>query len=251
MRDGLSQIVRALDAAADPVTFFVRDDDAGWDDARLSALLDCVERSGVPIDLAVIPQAVGDALAVELRARVDRADVPIGLHQHGWSHANHESAGRKCEFGDERAAVDQHADILRGRDRLHVMFGSRIDPVFTPPWNRCTAATVSLLPELGFAALSRDRSAWPQQTLPEMPVDIDWCRVRRDAEARGADAGAALGAAIARGIEAGREPLGLMLHHAAMDAADLVLLQAWLPALRRHPHARWASMRQMLIEDLV
>lgn len=248
MRDGLTAIHRALDAADEPVTFFVRDDDAGWDDGRLLALLDCVEQVGVPIDLAVIPQAAGEGVAAELRARVDRGDVPIGLHQHGWTHANHEGEGRKCEFGDSRDLQAQRADLLRGRDRLHALFGSRIDPVFTPPWNRCNATTLSLLPQLGFAALSRDRTAWPQRVLPEIPVGVDWCRLRRDATATGADASAAIGAAFVRRIGAAVQPIGLMLHHAAMDESDLELLRAWLPALRAHPQVRWASMRQLLTE---
>jgi hypothetical protein len=35
----------ALDEASGPVDFFVRDDDAGWDDERLFAML-AVERDG-------------------------------------------------------------------------------------------------------------------------------------------------------------------------------------------------------------
>ena len=64
---------------------FLRDDDAGWADGRLLALLDVLSASspprpdpgrGVPVDVAVIPDAVGPALARELLARPG-----IGLHQ--------------------------------------------------------------------------------------------------------------------------------------------------------------------------
>ena len=72
---GISAVLTALDAATAPVHFFIRDDDAGWDDARLFALLRCTERARVPIDLAVIPQATGVGLRRSLsraaRARVD------------------------------------------------------------------------------------------------------------------------------------------------------------------------------------
>ena len=56
MRDGLSPVIALLDALARRrSTLFLRDDDAGWDDARLLALLDTMARAGVPIDLAVDP----------------------------------------------------------------------------------------------------------------------------------------------------------------------------------------------------
>ena len=51
MHQGLSALQAALDAAPSPVDFFLPDDDAGWADAHLFALLDCTEQAGVPIDL--------------------------------------------------------------------------------------------------------------------------------------------------------------------------------------------------------
>jgi hypothetical protein len=73
MRSSLTPLIAALDAAGAPVAFFLRDDDAGWADARLLALLDCTEKAGVPIDLAVIPLAPGAALAASLCARMQGA----------------------------------------------------------------------------------------------------------------------------------------------------------------------------------
>ena len=40
-------------------------------------------------------------------------------------------------------------------------------------------------------------------------------------------------------------PVGLMLHHAEMDADDLALLDTLLDATRQHPHARWQPMREL------
>jgi len=247
MNEGRDAVLGALDAAEQPVSFFMRDDDAGWDDTRLFALLDCVLGAGAAIDLAVIPQAASDALARELRARVDDAPDRIGLHQHGFAHANHETEGRKCEFGTGRDLAAQRLDLSRGRERLQALFAHGLDPVFTPPWNRCSAQTPALLAELGYGALSRDRSAPAQADLPELRVDVDWCRLRRADTAGG---GLPVAAELARRIGSGAT-VGLMLHHAQMDETDLALLGGWLASWARHPRARWTSMRSLLAERLI
>lgn len=237
MRDGLKAVQAALDAAAAPVRLFLRDDDAGWDDVRLFRLLDCTELAGVPIDLAVIPQACSAALAHALCARIDAAPARIGVHQHGYAHTNHETVARKCEFGTARSAVLQRADLHNGRERLRALFGARLDAIFTPPWNRCSAATPALLVAGGYRALSRDRGAPAQSALPEVAVDVDWCKQR----AGGDDA---IGHALARSIAAcsGMRSVGVMLHHAVMDAHDLLLLEALLTATAGHPRACWMAM---------
>lgn len=243
---GLHALRAALDAATAPVAFFLRDDDAGWDDGALIALLDVVQAAGVPIDLAVIPQATSPALASALHARIDAAPATVGVHQHGYAHSNHETVGRKCEFGDARVVAAQRVDLMAGRRRLQALFGHRLDPIFTPPWNRCSAAAPALLAELGFAALSRSRGAPGQSALVELPIDVDWCRQRRLAAPRGEDGLEQIATELARRVRLGG-PVGLMLHHADMDAADLQLLRRLLDSTRNHPHARWRLMRDILV----
>ena len=244
MQAGLNAALQALDSAAAPVRFYVRDDDAGWDDARLFALLECAELAGVPIDLAVIPQACSDALAHALCARIDAAPLPIGVHQHGFAHINHEAVGRKCEFGQTRGIEAQRRDLCRGQARLRAQFGARLDRLFTPPWNRCSALTPALLAHLGYGALSRDHSAPPQDALPEWPVHVDWCREWRKAVLAGEHGADRIGQALARAI-AGGDAVGVMLHHAQMTCAELVSLQALFKPLTQHPHAHWIPMREL------
>ena len=248
---GMQAVWAALDAAAAPVHFFVRDDDAGWNDERLFALLRCTERAGVPIDLAVIPQATGPALAAELGARFDAAGGRIGLHQHGRSHANHETSGRKSEFGSARGAQAQRRDLAAGRRHLRSLFGARLDAFFTPPWNRCCALTPGLLAELGYAGMSRDRTATAQHDVPELGVDVDWSRQRRLALERSASTGPATGSGDAIAFELARHvrpgaTVGLMLHHAEMSDTELRWLERWLTCWARHPNARWRPMRELM-----
>jgi hypothetical protein len=237
-------LLAALDAAPAPLHFFVRDDDAGWDNTRLFALLRVTEAAGLPIDLALIPQATGAALAASLGMRKQATPVLIGLHQHGFAHTNHETTARKCEFGDARDATTQRDDLLVGQTWLQSLFGAHLDATFTPPWNRCSAYTPALLAELGFALLSRSSSAPAQHALPELSVHVDWCKQRRMALAQGEDGAHAIATALAQRVAAGG-PVGLMLHHADMDAQDLALFSGLLRATRRHPHAVWSLMRDV------
>lgn len=247
MNAGPNAVLAALDAVTAPVDFFLRDDDAGWNDERLFALLNCTEFARVPIDLAVIPQAIGAGLAAELRARVDAASGLIGLHQHGHAHTNFETQERACEFGRSRALQAQRDDLIDGREQLRARFGARLDGLFTPPWNRCSAQTPGLLAKLGYAGLSRDRSAPPQRALPELPVDVDWCKQLRLARERGEPGGEGIVLELARHVRGGAT-VGLMLHHAQMSDIELDWLQTWLARWASHPNARWRLMQPLLLE---
>jgi hypothetical protein len=237
MTGWLDPVRRALDSRPSPVTMFVRDDDGGWNDDALRELLELTGRRGVPVAVAMIPDATAAALARALRA----ADAHlVAVHQHGRAHVNHEPIGRKCEFGPSRSIDRQHADIAGGRMRLLDLFADRLEPIFTPPWNRCTAATAACLAELGFALLSRDASAAPfdGEPIPELPVSLDWTGKR------GARGGAAAwGDAIAHRIAQASRPVGLMLHHAVMSASDFCLLGELLDVLTAHPAVDLRPMR--------
>ena len=146
----LRNLLLSLDETAQPVEVFFRDDDAGWEDERLLELIARFAEHGLPLDLAVIPAELTPALAGRL------AETHVGMHQHGYAHTNHQVEGRKCEFGPARGYREQRADIARGWARLRELLGDRIDPFFTPPWNRCTRDTGEALVELAFdAALAR------------------------------------------------------------------------------------------------
>lgn len=236
-------VMAALDALPGPITAFVRDDDAGWENDRLLALLDTVEAAGACIDLAAIPLAVSDPLVAELCARIDAAPQRLAIHQHGCAHVNHEAEGRKCEFGPSRSAESQRHDIRGGWLLLQHLFGARVQPIFTPPWNRCATHTPGVLYELGFAALSRDRGAPAQPALPEIAVDVDWSRHLRE----GGPVAAARALADALRARAGDgAPIGLMLHHATMDAQSLAQFGELLARLTRHGALRWQPMATLL-----
>lgn len=237
--DWLDPVRGAVARARGPVWFFFRDDDVGWDDARLLVLLDLFQARAVPIDLAVIPHSLTIALARALRTRRARTPDLLSMHQHGLAHVNHERQGRRSEFGPTRSRDSQRDDLACGRATLERLLGWT-DSIFTPPWNRCSQDTVLALGDLGFQLLSRDAGAQTVHlgALRELSVVVDWCKGAPEIESRRDS----LAQRAADAVACGR-PVGIMLHHAVMPAADLEHLDALLAALRGLPHARLALMR--------
>jgi hypothetical protein len=238
--DGLR---RALDAAPRPVAFFFRDDDAGWDDDGLFALLDLFARHSAPIDLAAIPSALTRGLAASLRARMEGGPGLLAVHQHGFAHLNHEPEGRrKCEFGEARGWALQQSDIESGRRVLCDLFGRPVSPVFTPPWNRCTAVTGECLLRAGFRVLSRDSTAGRLglEGLFELPVTVDWFAKRKGVRLSPDELGASLAAAAGTAA-----PVGVMFHHAPMDEDERRRAGELLALLTSHRNSRCSLMERL------
>ncbi len=244
MSDWLDPLRLALDEAGTPIEFFFRDDDGGWSDTRLLKLLDCFDQYSVPIDLAVIPAALTTTMAQELAARVATNPRRIGIHQHGFAHSNHEQSGRKCEFGVSRSIDLQCLDIERGKLRLAELLGTVVNPIFTPPWNRCTRATGERLVRLGFSALSRDHTARPLELpgLIELPIQIDWF-----AKQKGLRVGrGCISKAIAGSVRQG-QLIGIMLHHQLMEAEDRLAMSELLALIKTHQKARSNLMHELVL----
>src|ERR1041385_1930504 len=179
--DWLRPVREALDRMQYPAKMFFRDDDCGWGDDRLLLLLDIFADFDLPVDLAAIPTALNPALAQKLSRRIAAHPDRLRIHQHGYAHINHEPDGKKCEFGSARDHQSQRSDIENGQRLLAELLGAQPDPIFTPPWNRCTAITAQCLAELGFQALSRDSHAEAFEILGvcELPIAIDWFAHRK------------------------------------------------------------------------
>jgi hypothetical protein len=243
MNAWLDALRRVLDDLPRPVVFFFRDDDAGWAGERLLELLDLFERHSTPIDLAAIPSSLTRAASVELRARVEAAPRMVAVHQHGFAHLNHEPEGRKCEFGASREASLQQSDIDAGRRRLRDLLGASVGDIFTPPWNRCVAATGECLLRAGFRALSRDLTAAPLglEGLQELPVTVDWFARRKGVRLSPSELGEQLAAAVTE-----TNPVGLMFHHALMDADEFARAGALLTLLSSHHNSRRSLMSALV-----
>ena len=239
----LDPMRESLDESNTGVDFFFRDDDVGWANDELRALLACFRRYSVPLDLAAIPTALTAEFAGEIRAAHDEAPALVGIHQHGFSHTNHEVLGRKSEFGVSRTQEEQYWDIQLGKMKLDAMFGFAFDPIFTPPWNRCTETTGECLRELGFSVLSRDTTAPSLRLsgLTELPISIDWFEKKQGARL----SFQSLGTLMADRVKQG-QPVGIMLHHELMNADERRLLGDLLVLLSSHRQARCKLMTEIV-----
>ncbi len=231
----MQRLIATLDRRDSPLTLFFRDDDAGWGADALDAMLCVFERHACPVDLAVIPAALTNENADHLNTWQLRHQR-VGLHQHGYAHQNHEPQGaRKCEFGSARPVERQCADIMMGRERLASMLNT-VDPVFTPPWNRCLPDTVARLSQIGFAAYSSDQVV--DGDGPAMlPINLDWERALREQN---------LVEMFAALLSTPNPQAGIMLHHAVMEPHGLALLDQLLGIIRHHPKIICVPMRELL-----
>jgi hypothetical protein len=240
----LDPVYQALDESDVSIDFFFRDDDVGWANDEFRALLAGFRHHSVPIDIAAIPSALTAELAAEICALHDGAPALVGIHQHGFSHTNHEVLGRKCEFGTSRTRQEQYSDIVLGKMKLEALLGSVLDPIFTPPWNRCTEITGECLRELGFRVLSRDATApsLALSGLDELPISIDWFAKNNGARL----SFKSLGKLIANMVKH-RRPVGIMLHHELMSADERNLLGDLLVLLSMHRRARCKLMNEIAV----
>jgi hypothetical protein len=225
----LRKLLSSLDESTQPVDVFFRDDDAGWEDERLLELISRFASHGLPLDLAVIPAELTPALADRL------LETHAGLHQHGFAHTNHQAEGRKCEFGPARDRVAQEADIAAGQERLSALLGDRLDPFFTPPWNRCTRDTGEALVSLGFTLLSREHRAELLGLLRELPVHLDVARLSP----------LELDERFAERVRAGG-PIGVMFHHGVMEPDAMARASELLSVLAAHERVVPRAMRDLV-----
>jgi peptidoglycan/xylan/chitin deacetylase (PgdA/CDA1 family) len=239
----LAPLRQTLDEAPGAISFFFRDDDAGWDDARLFELLDVFADYNVPLDLAVIPKSLSRQSAASLRMRLDESPKHVSAHQHGYAHVNYEESGRKCEFGDSRSSDLQRADIAAGKALLTELLGPITESIFTPPWNRCTALTATCLQREGFTVLSRDITATQFNTpgLSELPVSIDWFGHRQKVRLTPEEIGDLLSKAASS-----QAPVGVMLHHALVDEDERQRIGELLELLSSHPRVYGRLMRDLV-----
>lgn len=217
---GWSDLQRELDLWASrgmTPTLWWRDDDAAEPCAALDRAMALAESSAVALALAVIP-ARNRLIATDLTG-------PVTPVQHGYAHRNHARPGtKKCELGAERRADHVIAELMTGREALERAFGDAFRPVLVPPWNRLGAHLPPLLPELGYAGLSRfgprDRPAIGAMRVVNAHVDIvDW---KGDRGFVGAEAALsqAIGHLRARreGMAEPAEATGVLTHHRVHDA---------------------------------
>ena len=232
----------AADARAATTRIFFRADDVAVPGAQFEDMIRIFTRHDVPLNLAVVPAWLTAARWRTLEHIGRQAPHLWCWHQHGWRHKNHERRGKKQEFGSARPPEALRQDLDRGRRRLERLLGARFYPVFTPPWNRCTAEVLTHLQQSGYTAVSRSPNSHPAcpRGLADMVVDID-LHTRKDKNPE--NGWRAMLDALGRGLT--NPVCGFMLHHQRMNSRALAGLDHLLRLLKNCKGFELVDFRQL------
>lgn len=222
---------------------FFRADDIAVPTDKFRHLLSLFARYQTPLAMAVVPTWL---TALRWRELVQAGMHTPRLwcwHQHGWQHKNHAHQGKKAEFGDNRPRENLRGDIVAGQQRLKTLMPESLQPLFTPPWNRCGSKALGLLSQLGFKAVSRDTGSRPgaPSALTEWNVNVDLhTRKETDSQSGYRHLMAEIEAGIASGV------CGIMIHHDRMNSAAFTFLEQLLAVMAARPNIRLVNLAECL-----
>lgn len=223
----LQTICSGLDQGSGKAKVFFRADDIGVPSAMFIEMVDLFKKYQMPLCLAVVPGWITAPRITSLKKITEESPL-FCWHQHGWIHKNHETLGKKQEFGESRNDEELRHDLQRGKKKLSHLLGNDFCRVFTPPWNRCGQTTLDLLSELGFEAISRSSGASPEVSIgfTDFQVNVD-LHTRKEEEPQLCldELLGELRLALAQGN------VGIMLHHQRMNNRALTFLENLLQQL--------------------
>jgi hypothetical protein len=226
---------RPAPGAEKPVALFFRADDIGVPGKSLERLTALFIRMRMPVAYATVPAWLTAHRWRAIRPPNASANSLICWHQHGFRHVNHESTGKKSEFGHTRDISAIARDINRGKARLETIMGSDFTPIFTPPWNRLSEDTLEVLVTNGFSAVSRSDGEKPPTPpgLADVSINVD-LHTRREFSAQTAWEG------LFREFSAGgnRRFCGVMIHHRRMNDDAFTFLADLLAAVKKNSGIR-------------
>jgi hypothetical protein len=227
--------------------FFFRADDIGAGGQAFRSLCQLFRHHRAPLAMAVIPAWLSAIRTEQLFAAAPLEEPLWGWHQHGWRHANWQQTGKKSEFGEERPVEKQWSDICRGLKKMTEIFGNRLTPVFTPPWNRLPSNTLRILQELDFQAVSTagalPRISKSASGLKNLRIHLDLhTRKEKDGNADFLNLLSELSALMARK----GAPAGIMLHHQRMTPFAFEFLDELLHLLKHQVRSQVLSFAELL-----
>ncbi len=231
-----------------PSLFFRADDIGAWGKG-FHAVLRLFKHYNVPLALAVVPAWVNSKRIEKICEKIDVSDKLWNWHQHGWRHINWNKNGKKAEFCSARSRDQQWADIWKGQAKLSELFGSSLLPVFTPPWNRLNLATLEVLQQLGFQAVSMD-SPFPRGA--KKTIRLNNFRVVLDLHTRKVKHEDYAFDELLRdfeGLLTQKGIVGIMIHHHRMNINSFKFMDRLLSFIRKYSSNPILSFREMLKND--
>ncbi len=214
------------------VKVFFRADDIGVPGHNFTRMVNLFLGYRLPLCLAVVPAWLTRQRWEALEPFAENGGDLLCWHQHGWRHCNHETQGKKQEFGPGRPVSAVARDLERGKQRLEDLLNRRFDRFFTPPWNRCTRETMDCLVKLGFDGISRSAGSrpGPPGMLRDYSINVDLHTRKESAASLGWDA---FFSELSQGMATG--VCGIMLHHMRMGEPAFIFLECLLRQMAAEP----------------
>ena len=225
-----SVIERGCSKCSTSPTVFFRADDIGIPSKQFSQLISSFKKHKMPLCLATVPTWLTPRRLKDLQQLTGDSKAQWCWHQHGYVHRNFELIGKNQEFGPARTYNEVTSSLEKGKNRLNFLLGTLNQPVFTPPWNRCSIETLQSLQDLKFQAISRSLGAKPhtKETFPDFQVNVD---LHTRKEFSPSDGFQNLLAELEQSLASGR--CGIMLHHQRMNGRAVHLLDTLLACLKK------------------
>ncbi len=236
-------ITKGLANGTGKARLFFRADDIAVPGKQFTQLIESFRDINLPLCLAVVPTWLTPSRFNALQDITGKKSSQWCWHQHGWLHKNHETTGKKQEFGTARSAHKQLQDLQNGKNRLQHIMDESFSLFFTPPWNRCSMDTLNGLHALGFKAISRSRNARPDapSNLPDLQINID-IHTRKEPDPK--QSLNALLSELEQGISSGTG--GIMIHHQRMNQTAFYFLKLLLTTIRATPQIEAVSFSELL-----
>jgi peptidoglycan/xylan/chitin deacetylase (PgdA/CDA1 family) len=232
--------------SSQPPQVYFRADGIGAGGRAFDALCRLFRLFEVPLALAVVPSWISEIRKEQLFASAPPTEPLWDWLQNGWRHVNWQRTGVKSEFGEHRPFEKQWKDIWQGRQKMQDIFGSSLLPVFTPPWNNLSAATLRVLHELefrGITALGGVHRGF------KYPASLKNIRIHLDLHVRNGKDGASDFRSLLEDLSAlltKKEPFGVVIQHHRMTPFAFQFLQELLRFLKHAAQARFFSFRELM-----
>ncbi len=112
---------------------FFRADDVAVPGRQFSRMMDLFSTYGVPLSLAVVPAMLTRKRWQYLKGFEKKNPSRWCWHQHGWRHVNHETEGKKQEFGGARTISEIQRDLVGGKKPPRAAHGRSVLSGVYPP----------------------------------------------------------------------------------------------------------------------
>jgi hypothetical protein len=225
------------------INVFFRADDIGVPSKNYHRMMKLFLKYQTPLCLAVVPVWMTRQRWLSMEEYKKKGNDLFCWHMHGYRHMNHETIGKKQEFGPARPLQDIARDLSRGYARLQNIMGKTLTPIFTPPWNRCSLAAMNELQRMGFNAISRSYGSLPlpPSGFNDFVVHVD---LHTGKEKLAKDGWQKLLKEFKQGI--GSKTCGIMIHHMRMNDQAFILLEYLLDLIYSNKQIKTITYKELL-----